>query len=285
MKLCPLCRFRARTLLYPSTLSFSNTKDNQYLCTSNSYGLHGPIHRCRNCDFVFVVDNNSPKNILNNYEKVEDPLYVAEAAGRRKTFARHLRHLSSYGTAGRLLDVGAYTGLFLSQAQAAGWQVAGVEPSRWAVSQAKKLYGLTLCHGPLKANGFPKNFFKAITIWDVIEHFSDPLTVLKICFDYLTPGGVLAMSTVDIDSPVAGLLGKYWPWMMRMHRVYFSKSTMARALKQAGFTNIHFHPHIRYVSLRYLLSRFSTRHLPFDNIVIPFYIGDLFDVYAQKPKS
>jgi len=258
---------------------------NQYLCTSNAYGFHGPVYECTNCGLVFVVDNISTKSILDNYDRAEDPIYVAEQQARIQTFARHVHNLEKHHPKGKLLDVGAYTGLFLYQAKLAGWQVSGIEPSSWAVSQSKKLYGLDLKHGIFKSGSFPKNSFDVVTMWDVIEHFINPIDAINIAYSYLSPGGVLAMSTIDVKSPVARILGKKWPWFMCMHRVYFSKETMIRALKQAGFINIKYYPHIRYISLRYFLSRFSSLKLPFDDIIIPFYIGDLFDVYAQKSTS
>ena len=236
---------------------------------------------------MFIVDNTQVKNILDSYKKVQDPLYIAEEAARIKTFKRHLRNIDKLCQRGRLLDIGAYTGLFLSLARDAGWQVAGIEPSRWAVAQARKLYHLTLKMGILKRGHFTPGTFDVITLWDVIEHFTDPLQAIRICHSYLKPGGWLIMSTMDIDSLAAKILGPRWPWLIHMHRVYFSRTTMKKILEKAGFTNVFFRAHIRFVSLRYLISRFIPNRRPIShplgNLMLPFYIGDLFEVYAQKP--
>ena len=291
MKLCPLCKSIHLELIYQSTLTKPTPTLNQYLCTSSSYGLHGPIYKCLNCSLVFVVDNAPIKSILNRYQQAQDPLYLAEEAGRIKTFGRHLKILNRLqNPPGKLLDIGTYTGLFPFLAQKSGWRVWGLEPSKWAVLEAKKKYGLEIKLGLLKPGLFKPNSFDAVTLWDVIEHFTDPFEAVKTCHSYLKPGAVLALTTIDVDSLAAKALGHNWPWYMRMHRVYFSKPTIRRLLESAGFKILFFTPHIRYISLRYLASRFkkldsASQFLAKNSIgdfLLPFYIGDLFDVYAKK---
>lgn len=278
---CLLCGSKEAILLYKSTLGTQKITGNQYLCTSSNYGEHGPVYQCCNCSFVFIVDDTAEKSIIKSYIMAEDPVYIGEMAARIKTFTNHLKRLNKYfPNKGKLLDVGACTGVFMNLSHKKGWKVWGIEPSKWAVRQAK---GLNIENNILKPDLFPKSFFEVITIWDVIEHFSDPLKALQTVFDYLKPGGVLAMTTMDVDSLTAKLLGKTWPWYMRMHRVYFSKRTMKQILEKAGFTEIKFNPHIRYLSIRYLVSKFAKVRLPFDHLIIPIYLGDLFDVYAEKP--
>lgn len=284
---CPLCKGKNQDLVYLSNLDASKPTLNQYVCTTSSYGLHGPIYRCIECSFVFIADETSDNDILISYENVEDALYIGEEAGRIKTFTHHLKRIEKICRKGKLLDIGSYTGLFLSIAKNRGWQVEGIEPSRWAVKQAKNMYGIVLKQGPIKLGYFPKDSFDVITVWDAIEHFANPLQALKTCHSYLKPGGCLFMSTMDIGSFAARILGSKWPWLMHMHRVYFSKKTMKKMLIKAGFTNIQFRPHIRYVSARYLISKLThskpISH-PLGNILIPFYVGDLFEVYAKKLK-
>ncbi len=296
---CPSCKSKRRILLHQSTLWKSSKVANQYLCTSDCYGIHGPIYKCLGCNFIFVIDNTRIMEIVNCYKEVEDPLYLAEHMGREKTFSRHLKIINRlFQHKGKLLDVGSYTGVFLSLAKLSGWKVKGIEPSQWAVKAAQKNYNLSLVNGILKRGYFPNNTFEVVTMWDVIEHFTDPKDAIKIAFSYLKPGGALAMSTVDVGSFIARFQGSKWPWFMRMHRVYFSKDTMRTMLQDSGFENIVFLPHIRSISLRYLatrlknynkrLSRFlslTIRRMRLENIIIPFYVGDIFDVYAYKKKN
>ena len=280
---CLLCGSKKKTLIYKSTLGTKKITGNQYLCTSSNYGEHGPVYRCNDCNLVFIDDDTSEENIIKSYTNAQDPVYTNEINARIKTFGVHLRRLVKYfPKAGKLLDVGAYTGVFLNLARQAGWTVSGIEPSIWAVKQTRNL---SIKNDILRPNLFSKSSFEVVTIWDVIEHFSDPIFALKTVFAYLKSGGVLAMTTMDVESITARIMGKRWPWYMRMHRVYFSKKTIKGMLTKAGFVDIKFNPHIRYLSIRYLLSKFTKIRFPFDRVIIPVYLGDLFDVYARKPKK
>lgn len=298
MKQCPLCHSRERILLYTSTRKRKNFTGNHYLCTSSSYGDHGPIYQCLKCKLVFVVDRIPISKIIKSYSEAEDPVYLLEEKARAKTFTRHLHYIGNIIPRGRLLDVGAYTGFFLSLAKDAGWQVEGIEPSKWAVNKSKFKYNISLKNGILKKGYFPPHSFDMVTMWDVVEHFTDPQAALETCFYYLKPGGFMCITTIDVESTIAKVLGPKWPWFMRMHLVYFSRDTIAKMLEKTGFTNITFRRHIRYISIRYLISRISPHHryiqaqlskisqaLDLQNKIIPFHIGDLFDVYAQKPKT
>lgn len=290
MKLCPLCHSVRRKLVYASTIKSITPAFNQYLCTSNSYGLHGPIYKCTNCGLLYIVDNTPVKSILNRYQEAVDPVYISQEPARIKTFARNLTKLNNLKPKrGKLLDIGAYTGLFLSLAQKSGWRISGVEPSRWAVDQAQKMYGIKIRNGLLSPRLFRTESIDVVTMWDVIEHFTDPKSAVKIAQNYLKPDGVLAITTIDVDSLAAKILKHRWPWLMRMHRVYFSQNTLKKLLENNGFRVVSITPHIRYTSLGYLASRFNTNLIGklltasgLDRVVIPFYIGDLFDLYAVK---
>jgi SAM-dependent methyltransferase len=133
-------------------------------------------------------------------------------------------------------------------------------------------------------------------MWDVIEHLPDPRSALCEMFDTLRPGGVIAVSTMDVDSLAARLSGGRWPWFMTMHRVYFSRATMRRMLEDVGFTDVRMKTHVRWVSLGYLTSRMAAalppagrplatvvRWLRLTRVLVPFTIGDLFEAYARKP--
>ncbi len=264
MKKCPLCGSVRSRLMFPTSQSVRQVPESLFSCTSTGYTIHGPIYRCSSCSLAYISDQTSVGQIIRQYKVVDDPIYVAEAAARVKTFHRHLGSLEPF-KGKRLLDVGAYTGLF--------------------VSLARNKYHINLTLGVLRPGYFKPASFEVITLWDVVEHFPDPKRAMQICYAYLKRGGWIAMSTINIDSLIARLLGRRWPWLMQMHRVYFSPATMRKLLVDAGFTNVSIRVHIRYISLGYLWSRFvSTVQLPnwLRGIIIPFYIGDLFDVYAQK---
>src|SRR5713226_4778490 len=89
----------------------------------------GRILRCRGCGFGFRQTRFSAEQLAELYRRMDPEVYQAELAGRRKTASRHLKIVQEEIRRGRLLDVGCASGLFLTLAADAGWQVVGLEPS------------------------------------------------------------------------------------------------------------------------------------------------------------
>lgn len=297
LNICPACGSTRSRLLHPSTLT-SDASAKEFACTSDSYAVHGPILACADCGFVYAEGHLTNDEIESCYEAVIDLTYLAEKPGRLATFSRQLSRLERFVEPGKMLEIGAYTGVFLHLAAAHGWQVDGVEPSAWAVGQARELHGLELRQGTVDAHVFEPDSYDAVVMWDVIEHMTDPKSALATMYDSLRPGGVLAVSTMDVDSLAARISGARWPWFMTMHRTYFSRASMRRMLADVGFTEVRTKTHVRWVSLGYLSSRMAAalpfpgrafaatvRGLRLERVLVPFTIGDLFEAYARKPRQ
>jgi ubiquinone/menaquinone biosynthesis C-methylase UbiE len=236
-------------------------------------------------------------SIRDTYEAVEDPLYVEERGGRELTFQSHLKPLERITGApgGRsLLDVGCYTGVFVEIAARHGWDAWGMEPSRWAVEQAKAR-GLRVVQGTLDTAELPEAHFDVVTLWDVIEHVTDPRGALERVNRLLKPGGVVVVHTIDIDSLFARVLGARWPWLMEMHIYYFSRRTLRAMLEKCGFRVLDDRPQGRYLRLGYLANRVGAlvplvgkpaewvvTKLGLRGMAVPIDLGDLITAYAQK---
>lgn len=298
---CNLCGSEDSRELYPATLPdpAAFAVETAFLCTSPDYGLHHRIVQCRCCGFVYANPRNVEADVIKAYETVEDPLYLRERAGREITFRKHLAAMRRYTGAPngrRLLDVGAYIGIFVEAARAAGWEAEGVEPSSWAVRLAREA-GLPVRPGTLAANNFPPASFDVITLWDVIEHFGDPRAELDRIFRLLKPGGVVVIHTMDVESFPARLMGRRWPFLMEMHVVFFSRATLREMLRRAGFDYLGDHTQGRYLRLGYLAGRVTAAAgpiigRPLEGLVSALGIGglpvpintfDLFTAYARKP--
>jgi 2-polyprenyl-3-methyl-5-hydroxy-6-metoxy-1,4-benzoquinol methylase len=211
------------------------------------------------------------------------------------TFERHLRPLEKVkAPPGKLVDVGAYTGVFVEIAAQHGWDATGVEPSHWAVEQARE-GGLHMIEGTLASSGLDDNSLDVVTMWDVIEHVSNPLGEMQQAQRLLKPGGLLVVHTMDIDSGFARLMGGRWPWLMEMHIYYFSQRTLKHMLEKAGFTVIRIEAQGRYLRLGYFATRiggFSPvlgrllskvfRLLRVNEMPVPLNFGDLVTAYAIK---
>ena len=207
---CNLCGATETRLRFPSTISDDTAprSPEAFRCTHSGYGRHHLIVQCASCGLVYTNPRLDSAQILDSYVAVEDPLYLQEREGRVLTFERHLRPLEQLKPPpGRLLDIGAYTGVFVEIARRHGWDAWGLEPSHWAVSEARK-QGLQMIEGTLESVDLPAASFDLVTMWDVIEHVTDPLGEFARVRRLLKPNGVLAVHTMDIDSLFARIMGE-----------------------------------------------------------------------------
>ena len=160
---------------------------------------------------------------------IVDDRYLAEF------YQEQLEEVGRARKLNRILDVGCAVGLFVRAAQNAGWEASGGDVSEPLVKYGRTKLGLQLHCGDLQSAGYPDNWFDAVVLWDVVEHLLDPLGELAEIRRVLRPGGRLILQTPNVDSITHELLGNQWDMFVTDHFVYFSISTLTRALTQTGF--------------------------------------------------
>lgn len=111
---------------------------------------------------------------------------------------------------GKLLDVGCGDGAFLADMQNLGWDIAGVETDPEAAKTAGQRLGMEIVAGSLENARLAPDSFDAVTLRHVIEHVADPVSLLRECQRILKPGGVLAITTPNLDSLGHRLFGSAW---------------------------------------------------------------------------
>jgi 2-polyprenyl-3-methyl-5-hydroxy-6-metoxy-1,4-benzoquinol methylase len=143
------------------------------------------------------------------------------------------------GGPGRLLDVGAGTGLFIEASIRAGWEAAGVDTSAAAVRIAQRITRARVIRGGIE--DVLESGFDAVTLWDVLEHLPDPRSSLVKVRGLLRPGGLVAISLPNVDGLKARLLGTRWRYFQREvgHISHFSPKTLVAVLGQAGFVPVY----------------------------------------------
>lgn len=294
---CNLCGCDDTRLLFPSTIPDDQLPDTveAFRCTSSLYGKHFNIVRCRKCGLGYTNPRLTAAEIMRAYEGVQDPLYVAEYDGRALTFKKHLQRVQALKSPpGRLLDIGAYSGVFVEAARAHGWDAWGLEPCRWAVEQARAR-GLSMLEGSLDTIDIEEQSFDVVTMWDVIEHVADPLAQLRQVRRILKPGGLAVVHTMDLDSTFAKLMGSRWPWLMEMHVYYFTPLTLGRMAEEAGLKVVKARAEGRYLRLGYVATRIGginrfvgrlaagvLKVCGLREVAIPLNFGDLFTLYATR---
>ena len=137
----------------------------------------------------FVLDTDRPGI---NYKAYAN--YIEEESLIIRSMHRRLKKIEGLcKTKGRLLDVGCATGFSLIAAKQRGWDAEGIDLSEFCAQYAQSR-GLKVHQGSLKDFPGEHGTIDVITMWDYLEHSSDPLTDLKTSYALLKPKGVIVLS-------------------------------------------------------------------------------------------
>jgi 2-polyprenyl-3-methyl-5-hydroxy-6-metoxy-1,4-benzoquinol methylase len=221
------------------------------------------IVRCLECDTVYraaVITGEEYGRLYQSESTMATPFYLSNKMAidpkiePMPTFARGLRRLDDLRRPGRLLDIGCSYGAFMALAQKTGWATSGVELSKSPATFAREERHLDVYTGTVEQAAYPEGYFDAITLWDVIEHFDDPVSTMREIRRIMAPGGILLIFTINQESLLTGVghmlyklsLNK-WKHLMALfydihHNFFFSPRTIASFLQGAGFevTDIQF---------------------------------------------
>ena len=180
------------------------------------------------------------------------------------TFEKRLLQIERYLQTGKILDVGCATGFFLEVAKKRGWQPFGVEVNEYAAGIAGKRFGNAItCDSFEKAN-YGSAYFDAVIMCDLLEHLRDPLTSLIKANKILKLGGILSITSPNIESLTSKLCWKFWPHYKKEHLYYFSPATIKQMLQLAGCDIIEIRPAVKALNLEYLREQFNVynKYLP-----------------------
>jgi len=259
---CPLCGGGDYSVLFSSRYPENQTAEQlqQAFRASSDEKLMDQLVRCRNCELVYVNPRIDDVLLVESYESAVDPEFIKQNRERIQTFSKLLKKtLPRVGyqapPGARLLDVGCAGGAFLVAARDYGFTVTGVEPSRWLAESGRAQYGLDIRKGILSPGLFPDESFDVVTLWDVIEHVTQPGHVLDSIHRLVKRDGLLLVNYPDFGSWMARLLGQRWPFLLSVHLLYYTRATITRQLLKAGFTPLRIQPHFQTLRLGYILKR------------------------------
>jgi glycosyltransferase involved in cell wall biosynthesis/2-polyprenyl-3-methyl-5-hydroxy-6-metoxy-1,4-benzoquinol methylase len=252
---CSFCGNERMRLRYPSNAS-GDTPTEEFRCTTSALGLHDDIVECGRCGLLSSLPTLDGTEIIDRYREVVDEGYLDEEDARRDLFRWITNQMAGYSIRGTsLFEVGANMGLFLSIASEAGWDVAGLEPSAWAVSQGAERYGVDLREGTVESLELAERSVNALVMLDVLEHLTDPTEALRALRPAVDDEGMLVLSTVNVASMHSRARGANWPWFIRSHLHYFRPTTLIEMLRSAGFEVVTWDIVPRSFHLSYLLHR------------------------------
>jgi SAM-dependent methyltransferase len=226
--LCPIC----------------TSKNNSFFLKTSSRVLRS----CSSCGVIYVWPLPKKAAIKKLYANKYYKLKKEERISGYRDYEEQKRYLTPYfkkklkqinklqkERRGNLLDVGCALGHFLEIAKDDGWDVVGLDISSYAVKEIAKKDIKAIANELSKAK-FKTGCFDVVTIFQTIEHDSDPGGLLDEIYRILKPGGKLLLTTPDQEGMLPSFLGKRWHgWEIEPHLYWFSRKSLKFVLDKAGF--------------------------------------------------
>ncbi|MEO5345492.1 MAG: class I SAM-dependent methyltransferase [Magnetococcus sp. YQC-9] len=229
-----------------------------------------PVHECQVCGVLFLHPMPDEERLQTIYQAH----YYASWGGetwdkavreqKKLNFRTHLQRIRPLITSkGRLLDVGAARGELVETALELDFDAYGVERSSHGAAQAKKQLGTDrVLAARIEDAELGTQPFDVITLFDLIEHVTEPDRVLTRVVDHLAPGGVLYLVTPDSASISLRLMGRYWWHYKPEHLFYFNRTNLVRLLEKHGLMTLESGSNRKSLTLIYLLNQLATFEIP-----------------------
>ncbi len=154
---------------------------------------------------------------------------------------RHLRSIAPGPGPLNVLEIGFGRGLLLSRFVRRGDRVSGIDPGLLERRLPQALRDAATLHAqPAESVELPAESFDLVYGIHVVEHLADPGAVFRACHRALRPGGVAYFMTPNAGSKGLTLFGEAW-WNLEdpTHVRFFSRASITRALRDAGFAHVH----------------------------------------------
>tara|TARA_B100000242_G_C43044782_1_gene487567 strand:+ start:47 stop:997 length:951 start_codon:yes stop_codon:yes gene_type:complete len=260
---CAICNSGKYKVVYES--KFPEIINKEFLTSvyssSSEVVLYERVVKCSDCSFVYTSPRLKDELIHQLYVDGNDEDFITQDDMRVLTSNRNIKHLMKIGnfsnkSHNQVLDIGCGSGTFLRSCRENGFSGEGIEPSKWLSNYSSTEHGLTIYQGTLSENIQNLNKkYDLVSMWDVIEHLSNPKEELKIIKTILDDNGFLILNIPDIDSSIAKIMGRKWPFYLSVHLLYFSKRTLEKLLKQSGFEIVSYGRHWQSLKLGYVFKK------------------------------
>jgi SAM-dependent methyltransferase len=120
--------------------------------------------------------------------------------------------------------------------QKRSWTVEGSDFDEQATKKVTARYGIKTHVGDLSQCAVPSNSFDVITMSQTIEHLYTPDATLRECLRILKPGGLLVMTTPNVNCIAAAEFGPHWRgWEAPRHLHLFSVESLQRLTQHIVF--------------------------------------------------
>jgi GT2 family glycosyltransferase/2-polyprenyl-3-methyl-5-hydroxy-6-metoxy-1,4-benzoquinol methylase/glycosyltransferase involved in cell wall biosynthesis len=203
-----------------------------------------PIVRCTRCGLVYVNPRPAKEDLFSRYsdEYFEKEYIPSMESVLHELMGYHdpiLSRIKEFKQNGRLYDVGCGPAFFLRRAIDFGWEVGGCDISAFAQRYARERFGIDIHCGEIAGLDLTEGHFDAVTYLDVVEHLRDPKSDLARGYRMVREGGVMVVSSPNVDGPSFRDLGSRWDAIgPEEHIYYFGPETITRMMMEVGFRDV-----------------------------------------------
>jgi 2-polyprenyl-3-methyl-5-hydroxy-6-metoxy-1,4-benzoquinol methylase len=266
-----------------------NTNNTKPFLKVKDHSVSGEIFELlHDADLDMLITHPQPslEKLPSYYESVD---YISHTDGNKSLFEKmyqlvksialknKLKLINSQSQKGRILDIGAGVGDFLSVAKNDGWQTIGIEPSEKAKAIAIKK-GVSFVE---QLSDLENHSFDVITMWHVLEHVPNLEHQISELKRLLKPNGTLLVAVPNFNSFDANYYGKFWAaFDVPIHLWHFSKTAIEKLFAKVDLQLVKVLPmkfDSFYVSL--LSEKYKTGKM---NYFKAFYIGWKSNRYGNK---
>ena len=200
------------------------------------------IYKCKDCN----VGISRPFLSKKERERVHSIGPYRNTKGKRFNFIieylvnffciQRAKRILKYKNIGKILDVGSGSGLLLSILKSKGWMTVANEINSKTASVIKKNYGLSILQGDINSSKIKKNSFDVINISHVLEHMTDPFSVIKKCNNILKENGFIFVAIPNNNSLQSIIGKKHWYHLcLPYHLYHLTEKNLTSLLKRNNF--------------------------------------------------
>ncbi|MFM1985969.1 MAG: hypothetical protein RIS18_186 [Actinomycetota bacterium] len=201
----------------------------------------------------------SLEKLEESYSIESDFEFVSQNSSRILTFTKHLKWLEKemklVKQEDQILDVGSAGGAFLEAARLLDISAEGLEINPWLVNWGNSNYSINLKVGNIRSIQSKTINFKAISLWDVLEHLPNPQESLDVITSRISKDGYLILSLPNTDSFSFKLMRWWWPMHLDVHLLYFNSNSIEKLMRKYNFELKCKKSNRQTLSLGYILIR------------------------------
>lgn len=228
------------------------------------------ISQCVNCKLVMTRPRPTAESLAFYYDNTysgEDQSGMADfhKGGLMRVISRYrIRTMEKVRTikpGDLVLDVGcSYGGFLRALAEDRACAGLGIDLDDGAIEQAVQSDLLQFKVSEIATLDDVPSQYNWITFWESLEHHTQPVEALKKAHHLLKDDGICCVEVPNFGGAWRRVFGRYWlPLLMPQHLFHFTRDSLARAGKAAGFKLCHhqtmFYPLEGVASLGIALSK------------------------------